>query len=253
MIDLHTHILPEFDDGARNPDESLRLCAMGRANHIRATVATPHFNALGDIDNFLEQRDARVRMIKKALEDNKIDMQLFAGAEVYIDDDIFYSRKLNRLTINNSRYLLIEFPFSGLRLRDIHQYLEEIYGMGLIPIIAHPERYEYFQRDYDAVNELISRGILFQINAGSLASRDGHEEFELAYEMAFRGAASFIATDAHSPFGRTNDLGQMLREFPDDIDPRLMEKMLFLNPKAVLNDNDLPRLNYSRLEKRRFY
>lgn len=253
MIDMHTHILPDFDDGARNLDESLRLCAMGRANHIRATVATPHFNALGDIDNFLQQRDARVDTLQKALKDNKIDMQIFAGAEVYIDDDIFYSRKLNRLTINNSRYILIEFAFSRLRLRDIHQYLEEIYGMGLIPIIAHPERYEYFQRDYDAVNELVSRGILFQINAGSLASRDGHEEFELAYEMAFRGAASFIATDAHSPFGRTNDLSEMLREFPDDIDPRLMEKMLFLNPKAVLNDNDLPRLDYSRLEKRRFY
>ena len=125
--------------------------------------------------------------------------------------------------------------------------------MGLIPIIAHPERYEYFQNNYDAVNELVSRGVLFQINAGSLACRDGREEFELAYEMAYKGAAAFIATDAHSMQHRPNDIGSMVRSFPQDIDARRMQKMLSLNAMLVLENRDVPRAAFSKLEKRRFY
>ena len=253
VFDIHTLILPGIDDGARDLDESLRLCALGRANHIRKTVATPHFNALGDVDNFIEMRNERAELLRDAVQKNGIDMKIYTGAEVYIDDDIFYSKNLGRLSINGSRYILIEFSFSGLKLRNILEYLNEIYSMGLVPIIAHPERYEYFQRDYNAVNELASRGVLFQINAASLASRDGREEFELAYEMAFKGVASFIATDAHSVYGRPNDLAEMLRAFPDDIDQRLMQKMLHSNAEKVLLNEKLPPLKFRYLEKRRFY
>lgn len=253
MLDIHTHILPDIDDGARDLDESVRLCALGRANHIKGTVATPHFNALGDIDNFLDERTNRMEILRNAVKENGIDMKIYTGAEVFIDDDIFYSKNLSRLSINNSRYILVEFAFSGLRLRNILEYLNEIYSMNLVPIIAHPERYEYFQKDYNAVNELASRGVLFQINAASLASRDGREEFELAYEMAFKGVASFIATDAHSSYGRPNDLAEMLRAFPGDIDPKFMQKMLSTNAECVLLNEKLPPLKFRYLEKRRFY
>lgn len=253
MIDIHTHILPDMDDGAKSYEESLRLCSLGRQNHIKKTVVTPHFNALGDIDNFLAQRDEKVRVLKKNLELNHIEQEIYAGAEVFVDDDIFYSQNLKRLAINNSRYLLVEFDFYGRNLRNIFEYLDEIRSMELVPIIAHPERYEYFQRDYNAVNELASRGVLFQVNAGSLASRDGREEFELAYEMAFKGVAAFIATDAHSLQHRPNDMGDMLRAFPQDIDGRRMQKMLTLNAELVLKNEPIPHRNFSRLEKRRIY
>lgn len=253
MIDIHTHILPEMDDGAKSYEESLRLCALGRQHHIKKTVVTPHFNALGDINNFISQRDEKVRVLKRNLQLNNIEQEIYAGAEVFIDDDVFYAQNLKRLTINNSRYLLVEFDFYGRNLRNIFEYLDALYSMNLVPIIAHPERYEYFQRDYNAVNELASRGVLFQLNAGSLASRDGREEFELAYEMAYKGVASFIGTDAHSLQHRPNDMSDMIRAFPQDIDSRLMQKMLTLNGECVLKNEPIPRRNFSRLEKRRLY
>ncbi len=253
MIDIHTHILPEMDDGAKSYEESLKLCSLGRSNHIKKTVVTPHFNALGDIDNFIARRDEKIRILKRNIELNNIEQEIYPGAEVFVDDDIFYSQNLRRLTINNSRYLLVEFDFYGNTLRNIMEYIDEIYKMDLVPIIAHPERYEYFQRDYNAVNELFSRGVLFQINAGSLASRDGREEFELAYEMAYKGAAYFIATDAHSVRHRPNDISDMLGAFPPDIDGRLMHKMLVLNAELVLDDKSIQRNHFLRLEKRRVY
>lgn len=242
-----------MDDGAKNFEESLRLCALGRNHHIKKIVLTPHFNAMGDIDNFLRQRDEKVGILKKNLELNGIDTEIYAGAEVFVNDDIFYAKNLSRLAINNSRYILVEFDFFGNNLRNIMDYLNEIYSMDLVPIIAHPERYEYFQRDYNAVNELASRGILFQLNAGSLASRDGREEFELAYEMAYKGIASFIGTDAHSLQHRPNDIGDMLRVCPQDIDPKHMHKMLTLNAELVLADRNIPRYPFNKLEKRRLY
>lgn len=253
MIDLHSHILHEMDDGAKSLQEAVRLCALGRINHIKKIVATPHFNALGDIDNFISQRDEKASLLKSEIEKNNIQTQLYTGAEVFVDDDIFFSNNLKRLTINNSKYLLVEFSFYGLRIKHVSDYLNELFSMGVVPIIAHPERYEFFQNDYDAINEFASRGVLFQLNAGSLASRDGREEFELAYEMAFKGVASFIATDAHSLAHRPNDIGEMLRQFPQDINPELMNKMLVTNPQIVLNDDDMPRIRYRRIEKRRFY
>ena len=253
LIDIHTHILPEMDDGAKNYEESLKLCISGRNNHIKKTVVTPHFNALGDVDNFIAQRDEKIRILRKNIKLNNIEQEIYPGAEVFINDDVFYSQNLRKLTINNSRYLLVEFDFYGNTLRNIMEYLNEIYKMDLVPIIAHPERYEYFQKNYDAVNELFSRGILFQLNAGSLASRDGREEFELAYEMAYKGAASFIATDAHSLQHRPNDISDMLKAFPQDIDGRLMHKMLTLNAELVLNDQNIPRRPFFKLEKRRIY
>ncbi len=253
MIDIHSHILYDMDDGAKTIDESARLCSLGKINGIKKIVVTPHFNALGDVDNFLKIRDEKCEQLKKMLEKNATAVELYGGAEVFVDDDVFFSKDLRRLTINNSRYLLIEFSFFGVRFKDIVGYLEELYNMGVVPIVAHPERYDFFQRDYDAVNELASRGVLFQLNAASLASRDGREEFELAYEMAYKGVAAFIGTDAHSIYGRANDIREMLRLFPQDIDPNLMERMLVRNPQRVLNNEDIPILRFKRLEKRKFY
>lgn len=242
-----------MDDGASDIDEALQLCAMGRHNHIKETVATPHFNADYDLEEFLQQRDRRLSTLKRAALENEIDMPLYAGAEVFIDDKIFYSANLGKLTINNSRYILIEFSFAGLKMRDVMGYLREIYSMGLVPIIAHPERYRFFQKNYDMLNDLASRGIRFQLNADSLASRNGREEFELAYEMAFKGVASFIATDAHSPYDRANDFSDMIRAFPTDINKDHMQRMLVSNAKRVLRDEDLPPIVFRHLEKRRFY
>ena len=253
MTDIHTHILPEMDDGARSYEDSLRLCQLGRNNHIKKTVVTPHFDCMGDIDSFIKMRDKKIATLKKNLELNGIQMDIYPGAEVFVNDDIFYAQNLRRLAINNSRYLLIEFDFSGKTLKNIIDYIDEIYSMELVPIIAHPERYEYFQRNYDMVNELESRGVLFQINAGSLASRDGREEFELAYEMAYKGVADFIATDAHSLQRRPNDIANMLMGFPQDIEAGRMHKMLTLNPELVINNRNIPRREHARLEKRRLY
>ncbi len=250
MIDIHCHILPEIDDGARDLETAIRMCHLAQSNGIKHIVATPHTNTVDNIDHFIKIRDERLQLLRKHIADRGIDLKLYPGAEVFVDDDIFFANDLKRLTINGSRYILIEFNFRNVRIKRIYDYLNEIIDMGLVPIIAHPERYEFFQFDYDAVNSLAKNGVIFQINATSLASLDGLQEFELAYSMAYNGLASFIGTDAHSLSHRATNLSEMMRYFPPDISQYNMQMMVHDAAKAVLTDNPIPMAERREIHKR---
>lgn len=252
MIDLHCHILNGMDDGARDIETSVQMCRIAEQNGIKHIVATPHVNTVDNIERFLELRNERIDALRKQTEARGIKVNIYPGAEVYVDDDIFFSNNLRRLSINGSRYILVEFSFREMNVKKIYGYLNEIANMGLIPIIAHPERYEMFQFDYDAVNSLVKRGTLFQINASSLASMDGPQEFELAYSMAYNGIASFIGTDAHSVHHRPNNLAEMMRFFPPDISQFNMQMLVHDGAKCVLTDNELPFTEKRDIYKRGF-
>ncbi len=250
MIDIHCHILPEIDDGARDLETAIRMCHMAEINGIKHIVATPHTNTVDNIDHFVRLRDERLHTLRENIEKRGIDVKLYPGAEVFVDDDIFFANDLKRLTINGSKYILIEFNFRNVHIRKIYDYLNEIINMDLVPIIAHPERYEFFQFDYDAVNSLAKNGVIFQINATSLASLDGLQEFELAYSMAYNGLASFIGTDAHSLSYRANNLSEMMRYFPPDISQMNMQMMVHDAGKAVLTNRPIPMTERIEIRKR---
>ncbi|MCQ2484198.1 MAG: hypothetical protein MJ168_02555 [Clostridia bacterium] len=252
MIDIHCHILNGIDDGARDIETSVHMCRIAEQNGIKHIVATPHTNTVDNIERFIEARDERLHTLRKQVEMRGIKVNLYPGAEVYVDDDVFFSNNLKRLAINGSKYILVEFSFRESKISKIHSYLNEITNMGLVPIIAHPERYELFQFDYDAINDLARKGAIFQINASSLASMDGPQEFELAYSMAYNGVASFIGTDAHSVHHRPNNLMEMIRFFPPDISQFNMQMMVHDSAKCVLTDKELPFVNRGEIYKRGF-
>lgn len=252
MIDLHCHILPGMDDGSNSMDMSVQMCRIAQQNGIKHIVCTPHITTVGNLDGFVETRNNKIRELQDIINQLNMGITLYPGAEVFLDDDVFFASDLRRLSINGSRYILTEFAFRNLSAKRIVGYLNAVIDMGLIPIVAHPERYEYFQFDYDVVNALIRNGVLFQINAPSLASLDGPQEFELAYAMAYTGAASFIATDAHSSHYRMNDLLRMMNYFPPDISQFNMQMMVHDAAKSVLTDKEVPLINRGEIYKRGF-
>ncbi len=239
---MHCHILPDIDDGAKDINTSIAMCKIAVENGIKHIVATPHISAMCDADRFCYKRDKRLNELREKIEEEGIELNVYPGAEVYVDDDIFFASGLDRLTINHSKYILVEFAFEDIPIKKFVSYLNEILNRGLIPIVAHPERYEYFQYDYEAINMLARNGVNFQLNAGSLAGLDGPEEYELAYAMAYNGVASFISTDGHSNEYRMNNLGEMIEMFPPDISQYNMQTMVHDSAKCVLMDRDLPHI-----------
>lgn len=239
MIDIHCHVLPQIDDGPSTIEESVALCQIAAENHIEKIAATPHFHDFEKIDRFLDKRRHRIELVTGELARSDLDIEIYPGTEVFITDDIFYFDGLEKLTINNSRYLLVEFPYSGLNLNIISKYISEILQHGLIPIIAHPERYDYFQREYELLNILADHGVLFQVNADSIFSPVSKKEFKLARAMLTSGIASFLATDAHSVQRRPNNLFEMISTFPEDLNTIDLDKMVNVNPKAVILNMDV--------------
>lgn len=250
MTDIHSHILYDIDDGPDDIGESVKMCETAAEYGIDKIFATPHLSSPDRLDIFLKKRSNRLKLLREEIALRGIELQLFPGAEVFVNDDIFFAKGLERATLNNSRYLLAEFDFNSLGTNRLISYIEEIFNMGCVPVVAHPERYKYLQSDYGIVNYLADMDVLFQINAASLASLGSREEFELAYQMVLNNVASFIATDAHSHRGRSNDLLRLVRYFPPDIRRESLDYMLYESPQAVIDNRPMPRIVRRRIVRK---
>lgn len=253
MIDIHCHILHGIDDGSTSLEESVRLCSIAVENSISKAVVTPHLSKPEQIEEFTRLRDKRLDELRRELDKNKLDLELVPGAEVYVDDEIFFAPNLDTATLNGSRYMLIEFRFRNLNINRLIKYIGEIRSRGYIPIIAHPERYHFTQENYDIVNHLADIGVLFQLNAPSLAGFAGYEAQELAFAMAASGMASFIGTDAHSVYNRPNNLLALRERFPRQIDAQVYDRMLGKNTQTVLDDGELERGKLFPIRRKKFF
>ena len=141
----------------------------------------------------------RFELVNDDLNKRNIEMNLFLGNEVYINEDInnLVIRKEIR-TLNNTRYILIELPFNS-RLNGLDDYLYELRLNGYKVIIAHPERYRYFQDDYKLASELYSSGVLFQCNYGSIVGQYGTDSMKLVKHLLKENMVDFMCSDVHKP------------------------------------------------------
>ncbi|MBQ2854009.1 MAG: hypothetical protein IJE81_00890 [Oscillospiraceae bacterium] len=235
MIDLHSHILPELDDGARSLGESLAMARMAVDSGIRVMVATPHC---------AEDRTREVylawKYLRRALQENEIPLRLFLGMEILGQPDtakLLQERKL--FTINGSRYPLIEFPFQGDGKEETW-ILYSICKAGYRPVVAHPERYVFVQRNPELMNLWHRMGCLLQINRGSLLGRFGGQIRELSWELVDRGFASAIASDSHSARMRTPRLDDVWRQASRDISTLCTRKLMVENPGKIIKNEDIP-------------
>lgn len=235
VIDLHSHILPELDDGSRSLNESLAMARMAVEGGIREMAATPHC---------MEGRAREVRfaweLLGEALQETGIPLKLHLGMEIFGTEETVRLLKAGKLfTLNGSRYPLVEFGFrsSGEEETEI---LKELVRAGYVPVVAHPERYAYLQQEYTLVNEWKKLGCLFQVNRGSLLGRFGRSAQALAEAMVERDFADVVATDAHSPRMRTPWLRDVRERLGGRFSPELARRLLADNPKRILNNELLP-------------
>jgi protein-tyrosine phosphatase len=138
MRDLHNHLLFGIDDGSRNIDESVELLKQMEEEHVTDIMLTPHY-IIGS--NYNANNAKKKKLLNELKKKTKIN--LYYGNEVYIDNDVVeYIKKGEISTLNDSRYLLVEFPLNE-KLDLAFTLIQNIIKCGYVPIIAHPERYHY--------------------------------------------------------------------------------------------------------------
>lgn len=232
-IDIHCHIIPGIDDGAQNEDIAVKMLKTAQKSGTRQIIATPHF-VHGNT------RYGFATIIEKCAELNKlavsqgIDIIVYPGCEVFINPDLIdlYDQKLIE-TLNVSRYMLIEFP-----MMNLPSYTDEIlYKLqlkGVIPIIAHPERYSEIQDKPELLENYVTRGILTQINSGSITGMHGREVKKTAMRLLKMGLVHFVASDAHSDGTRNPDLSKAALIVERKFGAKVREDLFYNNPLKIL-------------------
>jgi len=195
LIDLHTHVLPGVDDGARTEDEALAMLAAAAQDGITTVLATPHaHHAAAD-----RVREG-VERLNLAATAAGINVSVLPGHEARISVELVNRyRDGQLLTLNGTDWLLLEcYLFDDWPIHLVERSVDRLIEAGLRPILAHAERYPFVQRDPSVLCSLIDRGIPIQINAGSLFLRESDSERTTAEHLLRSRSAHIIASDAHN-------------------------------------------------------
>ncbi|MBR5544930.1 MAG: hypothetical protein IKU66_05590 [Clostridia bacterium] len=239
MIDIHNHILFNIDDGARDLDTSVEMCRDAYENGYNTVVVTPHFTDYNHIDEFLDQRDYKVEKLRETLEKENIPLKILCGAELFLSDSIHKAGNLDDLAINNSRYMLCEFPLGPFNIKRGLLWIDELTDRGYTPILAHPERYYEIHRNLNVIDELLDRDVIFQVNIDSLIGKNGSTAQELSIDLVCRGFADLVGTDAHDLKHRHTRVKERIRELPYEIDHDVFMKCVTTNPQKVIDDEEI--------------
>jgi protein-tyrosine phosphatase len=243
MIDIHSHILPGLDDGAKDIEQSLTLCRIAVQDGVKTMVATPHM-VDGNHTYNPETVSLRFAELTSFLNRAKINLEILPGAEVHINPnllDLIAQRKV--LTLNDTgRYLLLELPF-----RIIPPHTKElIFNLrlkGITPVIAHPERISEVQQDPNKLYDLISVGALSQITAYSLLGKFGSTAKKCAIQLIEHNLTHIIASDTHSPDLRPPGLTEAVKVASKLVGKDVALRMVTTTPKKVIMgepQEDLP-------------
>ena len=236
MYDLHTHILPGVDDGAKTPAETLAMSRVAADTGTKVALATPHRKDVTEnlsvayIRGLLDEMNAQNAA-------HGVELSLAMGMENHLDEALPAEIAAGRaLTMNGGSYILIEMPFFG-RPDYIERTLDEVMDMGLTPVLAHPERIEAFQLEPDTLCRFIERGMLSQITSGSVVGTWGEEVKLFTLELLRRGLAHVMASDTHAPDGlRSPKMDVGLEAAAEIVGSAAADAMVINTPLAILED-----------------
>jgi protein-tyrosine phosphatase len=239
MIDVHSHILPGIDDGARDLEEALEMARLAVADGIRVMVATPHLfkhksvdpDAINEKKVILEHLNA----FRDKLAQEGIGLEILPGCDVPLSVEALSLLEADRvLTVNDGkRYLLLELPHFSIppSLEDICFRLQ---SWGLTPIITHPERHPLILERPERLERLVDLGCLAQLTAGSLTGAFGRQVARVSRQLVKKGYIHLLASDAHNTRGRPPILSKAVRELARLIGPEEARIMVSQNPEKVI-------------------
>lgn len=216
MIDIHNHIIPYVDDGAADMDEALAMARMAVAEGISQIIVTPH-HANEQYSNPAGAVNLATRELRLQLEKHGIPLTLYTGQEIRLYSQLIEDWEQGLLlSLGKSPYLLIELPSAKVPERT-KEYLHELQMLGLIPVIAHPERNKELMNHPELLRELVDGGALGQVTTHSLTGSFGKAIQKAAFGMCKEGLIHFVASDAHNTRQRPFAMREAYRRITEEL------------------------------------
>ena len=237
MIDIHSHIIPNVDDGARSVEETFNILKEAQEAGFTDVILTSHF-----LLNYYETNAQELIFWKEKLQEvlkkQGTKINLHSGMEIYITnqmEELLENKKI--LTLANSGYMLIELPLAtNVKYFDYVVYYLE--AKGIKPIIAHPERYKCVQKDPDIVEEYIEKGCLIQCNYGSIANLYGREAEKTIKTLLKKNQVHFLGSDVHRENGTYLIILDAIKKIRKIIGENKINELTTINPKKILQNEE---------------
>ena len=243
MIDFHNHILPNIDDGSKSIEMSINMLKEAEYQGITDVVNTVHFQH-PKMDGKKVTYDLILKEVEKLQEilDNKgIKIKIHLGSEVFFLPNLVNLKENPICTIGNGKYMLIEFEPNSLPEIN-RKILFNLKMAGVVPIIAHPERYKKVQNHLTVIDEWIQTGCLIQIEAGSLIGSFGVESRKTAIDIVKHRMCHLIGSDAHNDRGRNFCLKSGIKAVTEISNSNYADQLIN-NAYKVINGKKI-KLNY---------
>ncbi len=237
MIDIHSHIIPNVDDGARSVEETFNILKEAQEAGFTDVILTSHF-----LLNYYETNAQELIFWKEKLQEvlkkQGTKINLHSGMEIYITnqmEELLENKKI--LTVANSGYMLIELPLAtNVKYFDYVVYYLE--AKGIKPIIAHPERYKCVQKDPDIVEEYIEKGCLIQCNYGSIVNLYGREAEKTIKTLLKKNQVHFLGSDVHRENGTYLIILDAIKKIRKIIGENKINELTTINPKKILQNEE---------------
>ncbi|MDQ6700372.1 MAG: exopolysaccharide biosynthesis protein [Acidobacteriota bacterium] len=249
MVDIHSHILPGLDDGAKTIDDSVAMLKVAAESGTTDIVATPHSDM-----HYQFQPELIEEKIKElqSLAGNSIRIHRGCDFHLHFDNIQDCLAHPTKYTINHKNYLLVEFsdqliaPTSG-------EIFNRLSNVGITPIITHPERNALLSKKLDLLARWIQEGALVQVTAQSFLGRFGKHAISTSEELMDKGMVHFIASDAHDTEYRPPILRDAYKHIEHKYGADRAEALFTINPRATLTGEYLEFFDVAEVKPRKWY
>lgn len=234
MVDLHCHLLPFVDDGPASVEQALRLAEQAANEGVTRIIATPHL-----FHPQFETTDVDVRLtaseLNVLLKQRNIPITVYPGHEVRLTGELIEEVKTGvALSLADSRYLLVEFPSTGIP-SYARQVFAELISDGYIPVIAHPEKNKAIIQNPALLFDLISNGAISQVTCASLIGKYGKDVQRFAVALLESGLAHLVASDAHHVEKRPFYWSECRKFLAQELEGWLYDEIYENNEAVLLN------------------
>ena len=238
MIDVHCHLLNGVDDGCRDTIESLTNIKLAEEAGFTDIILTPHY-----IENYYENDSTstkpQIAELQSKVYDNNILVKLHQGNEVYFSENIGEMIENNVVSkLARSRYVLFELPMKT-KILNLDNIISQIKAAGCVPILAHPERYTFIQKNPNEVAKIISKGVLIQSNYGSILGQYGKEAQKTIIKMLKNNMIHFLGTDTHRQGYIYGHFYRVEKEYLKYISEEKFMELTTINPRNIIENNSI--------------
>ena len=234
IIDVHAHVLPGVDDGSKSLEESCRMLELAASQGIGAVIATPHYSHRRGITGYLEGLEELRQKIQQKLP----EFQLYLGQETYYKEELLEDLEKGRaLTLNGSRYVLVEFD-PLVPYQNLYRGVRRLATAGYVPIVAHMERYRCLREERN-LQDLRQSGCLFQMNYDSLNGTVFQAETRWCRNQVKKGYIHLLGTDMHRIDWRAPRIQESLKWLQKHTSEETFQKLLYKNAQKVLKNEPI--------------